>query len=322
VGRPKKIKDTSTDLFGEAGLGAVPGSVGPPAGIEGAHVAEDAAPKAPVASRVFAKTVFDLRDGDCIAGMAKLPADSVDVVVTSPPYNLGIRYNTHDDTAPREEFLAWCEQWAVEVRRVLKPKGSFFLNVGSAPANPFMPHELVLRLRSLFELQNTLHWVKSITIQPKEGPEVSAGHFKPLNSERFINDCHEYIFHLTKDGNVPLDRRGVGVAYMDKSNIARWGHTGGVDKRCRGNNWFIPYKTIMSRDKERPHPATFPAQLAEWCIRLHGVTEGMVVMDPFFGLGHAGEGAWDAGAARCIGFDIDAGYLNEARERLGVAKGD
>jgi len=264
------------------------------------------------------RTVFDLRHGDCVAGMAELPAASVDVVVTSPPYNLGIRYRSHDDDRPREEYLVWSEQWAAQVQRVLKPEGSFFLNIAGSPANPWLPHELVLRLRPLFQLQNTLHWVKSITVQPKSGPEVSAGHFKPIRGERFINDCHEYIFHLTKDGNVKLDRKAVGVEYVHKSNIDRWGHTAGEDKRCRGNNWFIPYKTIQNRDSERPHPATFPAQLAEWCIRLHGTRPDLVAMDPFFGLGHAGEGARNAGAGRCIGFEMDAEYLEEARRRLGL----
>jgi site-specific DNA-methyltransferase (adenine-specific) len=250
--------------------------------------------------------------------MSELPDASVDVVVTSPPYNLGIRYRSHEDDRPREEYLAWSDQWAGQVQRVLKPDGSFFLNVAGSPANPWLPHELVLRLRPLFSLQNTLHWVKSITVQPKAGPEISAGHFKPIRGERFINDCHEYIFHLTKDGNVKLHRKAIGVEYVHKNNIDRWGHTEGEDKRCRGNNWFIPYKTIQSRDAERPHPATFPAQLAEWCVRLHGVRPDLVVMDPFFGLGHAGEGARKAGAGRCIGFEMDAEYLAEARARLGL----
>ena len=263
-------------------------------------------------------TIFDLRLGDCLDGMAKLPAESVDIVVTSPPYNLDIAYKSYRDDAPREAFLDWCECWAAEVRRVLKPDGSFFLNVGAAPANPWFPHEVALRLRPLFTLQNTLHWVKSITVRPKGGDEISAGHFKPLNTRRFVNDCHEYIFHLTKSGDVKLDRLGVGVAYADKSNIARWGHTDGKDKRCRGNNWFIPYKTILSREGERPHPATFPAQLAEWCIRLHGMRDGLTVLDPFLGIGHAAEGARVCGVTRFIGFEIDAGYLGEACKRLGV----
>ncbi len=264
-------------------------------------------------------TRFDLRQGDCLAGLRELDAESVDVVVTSPPYNLNIDYATYRDDAPRAAYLDWCAAWAGEVRRVLRPAGSFFLNVGAAPANPLLPHQLVLKLEPLFVLQNTLHWIKSITVQPRNGPAVSAGHFKPINSKRYITDCHEYIFHLTKTGDVPLDRLAVGVKYSDKSNIARWGHTGGRDRRCRGNNWFIPYDTIQSRAGDRPHPATFPSALAEWCIRLHGARPDLVVLDPFLGLGHSASGARACGVEKLIGFEIDPVYLQQARERLGLA---
>ena len=265
-------------------------------------------------------TQFDLRHGDCLAGMAALPAESVDLVVTSPPYNLDIAYATYRDNTPREEYLDWSYRWAAEVQRVLKPGGSFFLNVGAAPANPLLPHEIVLKFQPLFRLQNTIHWIKSITVQPKHAPELSAGHFKPINSKRYITDCHEYVFHLTKKGDVPLDRLAVGVEYADKSNIARWAHTRGEsrDRRCRGNNWFIPYKTIMSRDAERPHPATFPVQLAEWCINLHGQRPDLVMLDPFLGIGHSATAAAARGVGKFIGFEIDEGYLAEARERLGA----
>ena len=266
--------------------------------------------------------IFDLRHGDCVEGMRSLDAESVDVVVTSPPYNLGIKYSKFDDTGDRNEYLDWSVRWASEVRRVLKPKGSFFLNVGSSPKSPLMPHQLVLRLSDLFVLQNTLHWIKSISVETRAGESISVGHFKPINSPRFITDCHEYLFHFTKTGDVPVDRLAVGVEYSDKSNIARWGHTGGRDLRCRGNNWFIPYETIMSRDAERPHPATFPVALASMCLRLHGLDQaegGGVVLDPFTGIGHAALAARECRAGRYIGFDIDEGYLAEAHKRLGLA---
>ncbi len=267
------------------------------------------------------QTVWDLRHGDCLAGMVALGDESVDVVMTSPPYNLGVGYASFRDDAPRPEYLEWCAAWATEVRRVLKPGGSFFLNVGASPANPLLPHELVIRLKPIFRLQNTLHWIKSITVQPRRAAEISVGHFKPINSKRFLTDCHEYVFHLTKNGDVPIDRIAVGVEYADKSNIARWGHTGGRDRRCRGNNWFVPYETIMSRKSERPHPATFPARLAEMCIRLHGVRAEMTVLDPFLGIGHSAVAARTCGVARFIGFEIDAGYLQEARARLELRAG-
>src|SRR5262249_5432320 len=143
-------------------------------------------------------TRFDLRHEDCIEGMARLADESIDLVVTSPPYNLGIRYGKFSDSQDRESYLRWCTKWAEQVRRILKPTGSFFLNIGAAPSNPMLPHEIVIELCDVFVLQNTIHWIKSIAIEDREGEVRSYGHFKPISSKRFVNDCHEYVFHFTK----------------------------------------------------------------------------------------------------------------------------
>ncbi len=262
-------------------------------------------------------TRFDLRLADCVQGMARLHAKSIDLVVTSPPYNLGIRYGKFADNAKRESYLDWCERWACEIDRLLQPNGSFFLNLGAAPSNPMFPHELILRLRKFFVLQNTIHWIKSITLPNDNGGEISRGHFKPIRSPRFLNDCHEYVFHLTPHGATPLDRLALGVPYQDKSNIARWSHTSGRDRRCRGNTWFIPYETIQHREKERPHPATFPIQLAVNCIRLHGLTRTRCMLDPFLGIGNSAVAAKQCGVKNFIGFEIDQRYLTEAKRRTG-----
>jgi len=264
--------------------------------------------------------------GDCFAEMARLDADSFDVCVTSPPYNLGIKYHTFKDTSSRGDYLAWCRQWAAEVRRVLADDGSFFLNVGAAPANPLMPHQLLLALCDgddpLFVLQNTFHWIKSITVETRDGTQLSAGHFKPINSKRFVNDCHEYVFHLTKQGGVEIDRRAAGVPYVYKCNIARWGHTGGEDLRCRGNTWFIPYDTIQRRDKDRPHPATFPVALVEQCVKIHGKRGETRLLDPFLGIGSSALAARRLGVAAFTGIELDAHYLEVARERLSEAENE
>ena len=263
---------------------------------------------------------MNLLHGDCLHVLPTLPEASCDLVVTSPPYNLGIAYKTFKDTAPREEFLTWCRQWAAEVKRAMTDDASFFLNVGAAPANPLLPHQLILSLTDgpdpLFTLQNTFHWIKSISIETRAGEQISAGHFKPINSKRFVNDCHEYVFHLTKTGDVALNRRAAGVPYQDKSNIARWGHTGGEDLRCRGNTWFIPYETIQSRDNERPHPATFPVALVEQCIRLHGKGAETRLLDPFLGIGTSALAAQRQKLASFIGIELDGHYLDAARKRL------
>lgn len=265
------------------------------------------------------QTAFTLEVRDCVEGMRELPAGSIDLVVTSPPYNLGIKYRRYDDRKSRVEYLQWSCEWAREVKRVLTDNGSFFLNLGACPSNPLIPHELLVALKEegvAFVLQNTFHWIKSITVETKKGEQISAGHFKPIHSSRFVNDCHEYIFHLTKEGNTPLERLGLGVAYSDKSNIARWSHTKGRDLRCRGNNWFIPYKTIVSRSKERPHPATFPVELAVNCIKVHGCRPDLVMLDPFVGIGHSALAAKRCNIGRFIGFDIDREYVEVARQAL------
>ena len=291
-------------------------------------------------------TQFDLGRQDCIEGMLRLRNESVDLVVTSPPYNLGIGYRQYADRQDRQSYLIWCAKWATQIRRILRSNGSFFLNVGSAPSNPMLPHQIVIELTSAsggFLLQNTIHWIKSITIDtkrsnadlnplsapPSRDPNPDAkrqvkleaavktfGHFKPINSKRFLNDCHEYIFHFTKSPRVEIDRLALGVPYQDKSNIARWSHTRGSDRRCRGNTWFIPYETIQSRAKERPHPATFPIQLAEWCVKLHGVSRIKTMVDPFLGIGNSAVAAQRCGVKRFIGFEIDEAYLAEAKRRL------
>jgi len=243
--------------------------------------------------------------------MAALANEEVDLVVTSPPYNLGVRYGKFSDQQDRQTYLTWCGEWAAQIRRLLKANGSVFLNVGAAPSNPMLPHEIVFEFRELFVLQNTIHWIKSIAIEDR-----TYGHFKPISSKRFLNDCHEYIFHFTKSGRVEIDRLAIGVPYQDKSNISRWSHTRGSDLRCRGNTWFIPYETIQSRAKERPHPATFPVQLAEWCIKLHGVSRVKAMLDPFLGIGNSAVGARNCGVKEFIGFEIDEEYLAEARRRI------
>lgn len=245
--------------------------------------------------------------GDCLAVMAALPVASVDVVVTSPPYNLGLAYGKHDDRMAEQDYLDWMVRVATEIRRVMRPNASFFLNIAGSSSQPWLPLELIVRLRPLFVLQNNIAWVKSIAIG-----ETSTGHFKPIGGQRFLHHNHESLFHLTLDGNVKLDRLGIGVPFQDKSNIARRGHA--RDLRCRGNTWFIPYRTVQSKAEKFHHPASFPEELPRWCIRLHGKADA-VVLDPFMGTGTTLVAAAREGAAG-IGIDMDPDYVDIARRRL------
>ena len=266
-----------------------------------------------------------LYQGDCLTVLPSFDPASVDVVVTSPPYNLGIRYRSYKDDMPRADYLSWTDRWLRAVRRVISPDGSLFLNVGAKPSDPWIPLEVAQVARRYFKLQNTIHWVKSIAIdrtdagaQARLDKDMAVGHYKPINSDRFVNDCHEYIFHFTPGGKTVLDRRAVGVAYQDASNITRW--AGARDgKRCRGNTWFIPYETIQRRDRDRPHPASFPPRVPEQCLKLHGLSRVRRVLDPFLGLGSSAVAAVALGCD-FIGIEIDAHYLKEADRRIKTAR--
>lgn len=259
--------------------------------------------------------------GDCLDVLPGLPRQSYAVAVTSPPYNLGIAYRSYADDLPRGQYLAWTEAWMRSLRRVLAPGGSFFLNVGSKPTDPWIAMDVALVGRKQFALQNTLHWVKSIAIDAGAAGKaagldrtLAVGHYKPINSDRFVNDCHEYVFHFTPEGRTPLDRRALGVPYQDQSNATRW-QSAGNGTRCRGNAWFIPYDTIQKRERDRPHPASFPAKLPEFCLRLHGLDRAAHVIDPFNGIGTTALACAQLGIDY-TGIELDEQYLAATIDRV------
>ncbi|MGI0071312.1 MAG: DNA-methyltransferase [Thermoplasmata archaeon] len=261
---------------------------------------------------------------DAVAGLPRrVPRGGADVVVTSPPYNLGVPYRRYADARPRAEYLAWIGSVRDAVDRVLAKRGSFFLNIGGAPRDPWLPWDVAREVARAFALQNVVHWVKSIAIDRRSAGrsaglvgDLALGHYKPLVSTRYLHGAHEYVFHFTRAGDVPLDRLAIGVPYQDKSNVGRWERRA-RDRRCRGNTWFLPYSTIRVRARDRPHPAAFPPELPEWCLRLHGLARVRTAVDPFVGIG-----ASAVAAARCgvdfVGFDLDEEYLGVAAQRVRV----
>jgi len=287
---------------------------------------------------------------DCVEGMKNLPAKSIDIIATSPPYNLGIEYGTYKDNKPRQEYLNWLDSVFAAAKHCLKDDGHFWLNVGYSNIDPWVGMDVAQVARNHFVLQNNFNWVKSITID-----DVTTGHFKPINSNRFANPTWEHLFHFTKTGSIPCDKLSIGVPYMWDCNIDNSGRIKGrlakkygfanikdfqknatqetkdqlekefsdrlknskpkADRRCRGNSWFVPYDTIANREKHRgSHPATFPVALIENCIKFSGVTSGILV-DPFMGSGTSAIAAIRQGL-NYIGFDIDSNYIQFAIDRI------
>ncbi len=266
---------------------------------------------------------------DCLCFMNKLASNgiSIDVIVTSPPYNLNKRYRSYKDNRKRKDYLSWLSDIAVTSQKILRNESSFFLNIAGAPSDSLLPLEVAkVFFDSGFKLQNTIHWIKSVSMEKEDlaktwpfspTQNISIGHFKPIISRRFLNDFHEYIFHFTRGGNVELDKLAIGVPYQDKTNVGRW-KSSRKDKRDRGNVWFIPYPTIR---KERAHPAVFPHRLPYLCIKLHGIRKGMLIYDPFMGIGSTAIACIHLGVD-FIGTEIDRGYNQAAQESINCMVND
>lgn len=291
-----------------------------------------------------------IHNQDCLIGLPQLPEKSIDICVTSPPYNLAINYGVYNDSKPRQEYLDWLEKIFITIKRCLKDDGHFWLNVGYSNIDPWVGMDVAQIARKHFVLQNNFVWVKSISID-----DVTKGHFKPINSDKYSNPTWEHLFHFTKKGDVKCDKLSIGVPYMHESNLDNTSRMKGrmvkklgfkdqrdfyknatteqiemveksissklegkqkPDKRCKGNSWFIPYDTIQNRDKHRgSHPATYPIKLVEDCIKFSGIKENGLLIDPFMGSGTSAISALNCNL-NYIGYDIDSEYIDFANDRI------
>lgn len=248
--------------------------------------------------------------GDCLAMMRRMPAACVDAIVTSPPYNLGVAYADNDDRLPRDGYLAWMREVAVQMARLLRPDGSLFLNIGATSTDPWLVDDVAQQFRDLLVLQNRIQWIKSITVDG-----VTRGHCKPVNSGRYLTRTNEQLLHFTRSGAVRIDRLAIGVPYTDKRNVERFKSVRG-DLRCGGNTWFVPYETVRNRAGKHHHPAGYPVELVRRCLKLHGGTGGTgTVLDPFLGSGTTLVAAKELGWSG-VGIELSPEYADTARARL------
>lgn len=265
---------------------------------------------------------------DCVKFMERLEADGekpFSCIVTSPPYNLQKPYSKYKDDLERTKYLAWMEEVADLSSKVIKEDGSFFLNFGGRPSDPWMAWDVAREFGRHFSLQNVIHWVKHISI-PKDSQvrsndlngDVSFGHFKPINTDTYLNQCQEYIFQFSKHGDVKLDKLAIGVPYQHKSNVDRW-KVKGQDKRDRGNVWFIRYTNKQGAFVKVLHPAEFPEKLPYLCIKLQGIHKGMVVYDPFMGIGNTALACLELNVDY-VGTEIDSKYISIARSQIDLKK--
>lgn len=236
----------------------------------------------------------NIYNNDCINGMKLITDNSIDLILTSPPYNLNINYQDHNDSMTLESYYDWCKLWISESFRVLKDGGRFCLQIGCF--QPQINEPSYATFTKLFQdagftFREFIIWNKN------QIPKRTAwGSWMSPSNPRILPPF-EMIINFHKKSPKILEK---GESDLLRDEFIQW--TNGL--------WVIAPESA----KKRKHPAPFPEELATRCIKMHSYVNG-VVLDPFNGSGTTTYIAKKLGR-RFIGFDITKEYCDLANERL------
>ena len=247
--------------------------------------------------------------------MATQPDASLDIIVSSPPYNIGPNYNTYGDKKTAQHYLDWQQQIWSEACRLLRPTGHLFLNI--APTRNDLLSAFRVADTVPWTLQNSIIWSKSIEIDG-----YVRGHSTPTSSQRYLQTGWEHVFHFTKKGDTPIDIEASSVPYQPTGTPEKNALRTGRGWRPTVNNWFIKYETLGSKKRsqelkgDKKHPAIFPRELVRHCLRVAGAQPGNRVYDPFAGTGTTLWVAEKEFGCEAIGTEIDQDYADFIRQRM------
>jgi DNA modification methylase len=240
--------------------------------------------------------------GDCRQVLPKMPAESVHLAITSPPYNVGLEYDGHHDSMPYEEYLEWLMPVWRQLFRVLVPGGRFALNVCPTSIKDFKPvhYDMARQLRDLgFIMRTEIIWYKQ-TIRRR----TAWGSWKSPSNPH-IMPSWEYVLVFSK-GSWTLPGKGADI-------------TGEEFIRFSDGFWQIRPETkgrqpFRKQTKDDAHPAPFPEELIYRLIKFYSY-RGNVVLDPFGGTGTVAKVARDTGR-QFIHIEASSKYCQIARRRL------
>jgi site-specific DNA-methyltransferase (adenine-specific) len=245
--------------------------------------------------------------GDARA-MSKVPDASVALVVTSPPYFAGKEYETAlgEGHVPGDyiDYLTMLRDVLAECVRTLEPGGRIAINVANLGRRPY--RSLAADVTTILQDDLRLLLRGEVIWQKQRGASGSCAwgsYQSPANP--VLRDTTERVIIASKGR---FDRVGRGSASPGEPGVATI--PGDEFMEATLDVWEIPAESATRVG----HPAPFPVALVERCIQLF-TYEGDVVLDPFMGSGTSAVAAVNT-RRRYIGYDTDAGYVRQARERV------
>jgi len=246
--------------------------------------------------------------GDTLKLIKNVPDNSINLILTSPPY--GLRKKKEYGNADPEIYVKWFSPFAKEFFRVLKPDGSFVLNIGGGwekgtPTRSLYQFDLLLYLckELKFHLAEEFIWYKPAAL-PTPAEWVTIRRIR-------VKDSIEYVWWLSKKPFPKADNRNVLQPYSESmKQLLINGYTPKerpsghkISKKFKiDNKGSIPpnvlifsntesnshYLRMCKKNDVKPHPARFPAKLPEFFIKFL-TNKGDVVFDPFAGSNVTGE---------------------------------
>ena len=273
--------------------------------------------------------------GDSRVLMECLPDNSIDLIMTSPPFALKRKkdYGNVED----EAYLAWFRPFAVQFARILKPAGSLVIDIGGTwvrgyPTRSLYHFELLIMLCREFglHLAQDFYWYNPARL-PSPAEWVTVRRLR-------VKDAVDPVWWLSKTPNPKADNRRVLVEYSAamrnllakgyKAQLRPSGHDIST-KFKKDNNGAIPpnlisisntesnsrYLTLCRQAGLKPHPARYPRSLPEFFIKFLTDSEDAIVLDPFGGSNVTGEAAESLGR-RWLSFELDESYLHASRFRF------
>ncbi len=273
--------------------------------------------------KVQDKVKTELILGDCLEALMKMPDNSIDLIVTSPPY-ADQRKNTYGGITP-DEYVQWFLPIAKELLRVLKPSGTFILNIKEKVVNGER-HTYVMELILEMKKQGWL-WTEEMIWHKKNCyPGKWPNRFRDA-WERLLQFNKQKEFSMYQDEvMVPMgdwaktrlknlsdtdkkrDNSKVGSGFG--KNVSKWI---GRDKAYPTNVLRIATET-----SNKKHSAVFPKELPSWFIKLF-TKPGDLVLDPFLGSGTTSIAAFNLDR-NSIGIEIKEEYYNLAIKNINEQK--